>query len=231
MANRVGIIGYGKMGRIRAEAVEPLSLMATLAVAVIGAGPIGQLAVRSARQQGHAERIIAVDLVDERLELARAWGAQTIDLREVDSVEDAIRDLTGGRGADSVLDAVGMEAHGNPVAEQVVKAVGKLPGGVGQKVMETAGVDRLSALHEAIDLVRRGGTISISGVYGGAASPMPGASYMVASMSAASCRSSGVMAATGLDEAPAAGRPWKMSLAPPRTLTRSVELNRPPAAV
>lgn len=142
-------------------------------LAVIGAGPIGQLAVRSARQQGHAERIIAVDLVDERLELARAWGAQTIDLREVDSVGDAIRDLTGGRGADSVLDAVGMEAHGNPVAEQVVKAVGKLPGGVGQKAMETAGIDRTAALLSAIDGVRRSGTVSISGVYGGTADPLP----------------------------------------------------------
>ncbi|MDA4785433.1 hypothetical protein NY407_01685, partial [Enterobacter hormaechei] len=72
-----------------------------------------------------------------------------------------------------MLDAVGMEAHGNPVAEQVVKAVGKLPGGVGQKVMETAGIDRTAALLSAIDGVRRSGTVSISGVYGGTADPLP----------------------------------------------------------
>ncbi|MDO4916008.1 MAG: zinc-dependent alcohol dehydrogenase [Rothia sp. (in: high G+C Gram-positive bacteria)] len=142
-------------------------------LAVIGAGPIGQLAIRSAKLQGNAENIIAVDLVDERLELARQWGAQTIDLREVDSVGDAIRDLTGGRGADSVLDAVGMEAHGNPVREKIINGMGKIPGMVAQPVIEKAGIDRTAALMSAIDGVRRSGTVSISGVYGGNANPMP----------------------------------------------------------
>lgn len=142
-------------------------------LAVIGAGPIGQLAIRSAKLQGNAENIIAVDLVDERLELARQWGAQTIDLREVDSVGDAIRDLTGGRGADSVLDAVGMEAHGNPVREKIINGMGKIPGVVAQPVIEKAGIDRTAALMSAIDGVRRSGTVSISGVYGGNANPMP----------------------------------------------------------
>lgn len=142
-------------------------------LAIIGAGPVGQLAVRSAIQQGNAEQIIVVDLVDERLELARDWGAQTIDLREVKSVGDVIRDLTAGRGADSVLDAVGMEAHGNPVREKVINTVGKLPGVVAQPLINKAGIDRTAALMSAIDGVRRAGTVSLSGVYGGNADPMP----------------------------------------------------------
>lgn len=142
-------------------------------LAIIGAGPVGQLAVRSAIQQGDAEQIIVVDLVDERLELARDWGAQTIDLREVKSVGDAIRDLTAGRGADSVLDAVGMEAHGNPVCEKVINTMGKLPGVVAQPLINKAGIDRTAALMSAIDGVRRAGTVSLSGVYGGNANPMP----------------------------------------------------------
>lgn len=142
-------------------------------LAIIGAGPVGLMGLRSAQQQGNAEQIIMVDLVDERLELARSWGAQTIDLREVKSVGDAIRDLTGGRGADSVLDAVGMEAHGNPVREKVINIMGKLPGPVGRPMMDRAGLDRTAALMSAIDGVRRSGTVSLSGVYGGNANPMP----------------------------------------------------------
>ncbi|KAA9394843.1 glutathione-dependent formaldehyde dehydrogenase [Kocuria coralli] len=142
-------------------------------LAVIGLGPVGQLSVRSARQQGNAGKIIAVDMVDERLELARKWGAEVIDLRKVDSVSEAIFDLTDGRGADSTLDAVGMEAHGNPVAETVVKAVSKAPDVVARPMMEKAGVDRLDALLTAIQGVRRSGTVSVSGVYAGNANPMP----------------------------------------------------------
>ena len=142
-------------------------------LAIMGAGPVGLMGLRSAQQQGNAEQIIMVDLVDERLELAQAWGAQTIDLREVKNVGDAIRDLTGGRGADSVLDAVGMEAHGNPVREKIINAVGKLPGPIGRPMMDHAGIDRTAALMSAIDGVRRSGTVSLSGVYGGNANPMP----------------------------------------------------------
>jgi threonine dehydrogenase-like Zn-dependent dehydrogenase len=72
-----------------------------------------------------------------------------------------------------VIDAVGMEAHGSPAAETAQKALGILPKKVQEVVMTKAGVDRLNALHCAIESVRRGGTISISGVYGGAADPMP----------------------------------------------------------
>ena len=141
-------------------------------LAVLGLGPVGQLAVRSAALQG-VKRIIAVDLVDERLALAKSWGAEIVDLREVDDVSDTLRDMTDGRGPDGVLDAVGMEAHGNPIAEKVVAGAARLPKALGRKAIETAGIDRLDALHTAIHSVRRAGTVSLSGVYGGMADPMP----------------------------------------------------------
>jgi len=141
-------------------------------LAVLGLGPIGEMCGRIAQHQG-ASRVIGVDLVPERLARARAHGVETVDLSEVDDPGEAIRELTGGRGPDSVIDAVGMEAHGAPIAKAAHQLVGLLPDAVGRKVMETGGVDRLSALHAAIDICRRGGTISLSGVYGGAADPMP----------------------------------------------------------
>jgi threonine dehydrogenase-like Zn-dependent dehydrogenase len=138
---------------------------------VLGAGPIGDMAARIALHRGH--RVIVVDRVPERLERVRARGAEVIDMSVVDDVADHVRELTGGRGADSVLDAVGMEAHGSPVAETAQKALALLPKKLQGAVMTKAGVDRLGALYTAIEAVRRGGTISISGVYGGAADPMP----------------------------------------------------------
>ena len=96
-----------------------------------------------------------------------------VDLEEHDDLPAAIRELTGGRGPDAVIDAVGMEAHGAPIGKLAHRLAGFLPDKVAQKAIETAGIDRLAALHTAIELVRRGGTISLSGVYGGAASPMP----------------------------------------------------------
>lgn len=139
---------------------------------VLGLGPVGQLCVRSALHQG-VGKVIGVDLVDERLALATAHGASTIDLREVGSLADAVRDLTEGRGADGVVDAVGMEAHGNPVSALVINSASRLPKPVARAAIETVGLDRLAALHAAIDCVRRGGTVSVSGVYGGMADPMP----------------------------------------------------------
>ena len=82
-----------------------------------------------------------------------------------------MRELTGGRGPDAVIDAVGMEAHGAPVGKLAHTLAGLLPDAVAAKLMETAGVDRLSALHVAIEIVRRGGTVSLSGVYGGDGRP------------------------------------------------------------
>ncbi|RLY91134.1 glutathione-dependent formaldehyde dehydrogenase [Kocuria tytonicola] len=141
-------------------------------LAVLGLGPVGQLAVRSAKLQG-VQRIIAVDLVDERLALAESWGVETVDLRQVDDVSETLREMTDGRGPDGVLDAVGMEAHGNPIAEKIVAGAARLPKPLGRKAIETAGIDRLDALHTAIHSVRRAGTVSLSGVYGGMADPMP----------------------------------------------------------
>jgi threonine dehydrogenase-like Zn-dependent dehydrogenase len=118
-------------------------------------------------------RVIGVDLVDERLERARRNGVETLDLREHDDLAEVIRERTEGRGPDSVIDAVGMEAHGAPVAKLAQQVTGILPDPVARKMMEVAGVDRLHALHLAIDIVRRGGTISVIGVYGGMADPLP----------------------------------------------------------
>ena len=82
--------------------------------------------------------------------------------------------MTDGRGPDSVIDAVGMEAHGSRVARVARRRwSGLLPDAVAEPLMETAGVDRLAALNQCIETVRRGGTISISGVYGGTADPLP----------------------------------------------------------
>lgn len=138
---------------------------------VMGAGPIGDMAARIAMHEGC--RVIVADRVPERLARVAGRGAETIDIDAVDDLAAEVRDRTGGRGADAAIDAVGMEAHGNPVAEAAIKGVGLLPDTVARKVMTTMGFDRLAALHGAIDAVRRGGTVSISGVYGGATDPMP----------------------------------------------------------
>jgi threonine dehydrogenase-like Zn-dependent dehydrogenase len=122
------------------------------------------------------ELVVGVDLVPERLERAKLDGTVALDLNSFDSPKDlvnAVEELTDGRGADSVIDAVGTEAHGSPVAGLAQAAAGLLPSAWGEKLSATAGIDRLSAFEMAIRLVRRGGTVSISGVYGGAADPLP----------------------------------------------------------
>jgi threonine dehydrogenase-like Zn-dependent dehydrogenase len=141
-------------------------------LAVLGLGPIGDMSTRIARHKG-VEQIIGIDLVPDRLERARANGVDVIDLRAVDDLRAVVRDKTDGRGPDAVIDAVGMEAHGSPVAKLAHQVVGLLPDSVAEKMMQKGGVDRLNALYTAIDIVRRGGTISLSGVYGGMADPMP----------------------------------------------------------
>jgi threonine dehydrogenase-like Zn-dependent dehydrogenase len=153
------------------QAVEYAEVPKGGSVTVLGLGPIGDMAARIAAHRGH--KVIGVDLVPERLERARRFGAETIDLRSVDDLGDAVRGLTDGRGTDSVIEAVGMEAHGAPVAGLAQRLTGWLPDAVAEKLMQTAGVDRLSALHAAIEVVRRGGTISVIGVYGGMADPLP----------------------------------------------------------
>jgi threonine dehydrogenase-like Zn-dependent dehydrogenase len=145
-------------------------------VVVLGLGPIGSMACRIATHLG-ASRVIGVDLVAERLERARVHGADVVDLgdfgRDPGDVVAAVRDVLGTSGPDAVIDAVGMEAHGSAAASVAQKVTGLLPDRVAEKLMERAGIDRLAALQLAIQLVRRGGTISLAGVYGGMTDPLP----------------------------------------------------------
>jgi threonine dehydrogenase-like Zn-dependent dehydrogenase len=140
-------------------------------LAVFGLGPIGQMTARIAKHKG--VRVIGIDRVAERLDLARQWGIETIDYDQVDDVPTAVLDLTAGRGADGTVDAVGMEAHGNPIAEKAITAAGLLPDKLAKPVIDRLAIDRLEALTTAIKSVRRGGTVSVSGVYGGEVDPMP----------------------------------------------------------
>ena len=137
---------------------------------VLGLGPIGSMACRIASHRKKCT-VIGVDLVTERLDRARRYCSEVVDLRH-DDADEVVKSYTSGRGADAVIDAVGMEAHGSPVATAAQTASGFLPSPVGRAVMKHAGVDRLAAFNMAIALVRRGGTISLSGVYGGAADPI-----------------------------------------------------------
>lgn len=138
-------------------------------LAVMGLGPVGQFVSRIGRHRGY--RVLAVDPVPERRAMAERHGIETFDL--TDTVVEELRDLTDGRGADSVVDAVGLEAHGNAGVEFMQKAVGLLPDAAARQMLDKAGVDRLAALYASIDTVRRGGTVSLSGVYAGDADLMP----------------------------------------------------------
>jgi threonine dehydrogenase-like Zn-dependent dehydrogenase len=155
------------------QAVEYADVPDGGSVVVLGLGPIGDMCTRIAAHRG-AGQVIGIDLVTERLARAREHGVEVFDLNEYDGeIVAAVQEVTGGRGPDSVIDAVGMEAHGSTVAKAAQTITGFLPDPLAAKLTETVGVDRLSALYLAIDVVRRGGTISLSGVYGGAADPMP----------------------------------------------------------
>ena len=131
-------------------------------VAIWGGGPVGQLAVKSAYLLG-AERVILIDQVAERLSLAREQGqAETIDF-STDSVLEGLKELTGGRGPDVCIDAVGLEAHGHAPDALLDRA----------KAAIFLATDRAHALREAIQACRKGGTVSIPGVYGGMVDKMP----------------------------------------------------------
>lgn len=154
------------------QAVAYAEIPAGGSVTVLGLGPIGDMAARIATHLGYD--VIAVDRVPERLARAQARGIKIVDLgQHAGELGDVIRDMTDGRGTDSVIDAVGMEAHGSPVAKAAQQITGLLPDFIGKPMMQKAGVDRLGALYAAIDIVRRGGTISLIGVYGGMADPLP----------------------------------------------------------
>ncbi len=154
------------------QAVEYADVPPGGSLAVLGLGPIGDMASRIALLRG-AGLVIGLDPVPERRERAAARGVHTVDPGDGTDPVERVRDLTQGRGPDAVIDAVGMEAHGAPVARGLHAMVARLPDAVARGLMRRFGVDRLSALHLAVELVRRGGTVSLSGVYGGAADPMP----------------------------------------------------------
>lgn len=144
-------------------------------VAVIGLGPIGEMATRIAQHMG-AETVIGIDLVPERLARTASHGVIPIDVREFEgdqkAMSQAVRDKLGGKGPAAVIDAVGMEAHGSPNVKAIQQLTGMLPDAAAQKVFTTMGMDRMFALHSAIDMVGRGGTLSISGVYAGQTDPI-----------------------------------------------------------
>jgi threonine dehydrogenase-like Zn-dependent dehydrogenase len=153
------------------QAVQYASVPEGGSLAVIGLGPIGEMCTRIAQHLG-AETVIGLDLVPERLARSAAHGVRTVDVAGGADVLEAVRAHTDGRGPDGVIDAVGMEAHGAPLGKLAQTLAGLVPDAVARKAIEKAGVDRLAALHLAVDLVRRGGTVSVSGVYGGAVDPM-----------------------------------------------------------
>ncbi len=135
-------------------------------VAVWGCGPVGQFAIRSALMLG-AERVIAIDRVPERLRMAKEGGAQILNYEQTE-VGEALKEMTGGRGPDSVMDAVGMEAHGMGLEgfyDQVMQAVR----------LET---DRPNVLRQAIVACRKGGTVSMPGVYTGLVDKIPMGAFM-----------------------------------------------------
>jgi threonine dehydrogenase-like Zn-dependent dehydrogenase len=153
------------------QAVEYADIPDGGSVTVFGLGPIGQMSARIAARRGY--RVIAVDLVRERLEMAKRHGIEVVDARSHGDVPEAIRQITGGRGTDSVIDAVGMEAHGSLAGKLAHTVIGLMPDRAAAPLMSKAGLDRLAALQQSIETVRRGGTISIIGVYGGMTDPLP----------------------------------------------------------
>jgi threonine dehydrogenase-like Zn-dependent dehydrogenase len=153
------------------QAVQYANIPAGGSVTVIGLGPIGDMSCRIAQHLG-AEQVIGLDLVPERLARARAHGVETIDINGVDDRLAAVHERTAGRGTDSAIDAVGMEAHGSPIGKLGQTLAGLAPDALARRAIEVAGIDRLAALTTAIEVVRRGGTVSLSGVYGGAKDPL-----------------------------------------------------------
>lgn len=141
-------------------------------IAVYGLGPVGQFCTRVARYLG-AQRVFGIDSVPERLDMARRHGVEVIDTTEVPDAPSAITELTGGRGTDGVVDAVGMEAHGTPFQEAAQTAAGHLPDRAAQKLTERIGIDRMAAMRASFETVRRAGTVSLIGVYGGQMDPFP----------------------------------------------------------
>jgi threonine dehydrogenase-like Zn-dependent dehydrogenase len=131
-------------------------------VAIWGCGPVGQFAIRSAFMLG-AGRVIAIDRVPERLRLAEDAGAETINYEQVEDVVQTLKDMTGNRGPDSCMDAVGMEAYGHTLPFLVDRA---------KQAMKLS-TDRPNVLRQCIMACRKGGTVSVPGVYGGFLDKIP----------------------------------------------------------
>jgi len=145
------------------QAAENCRIQPGDVIAVWGCGPVGQFAARSAILLG-AERVIAIDAVPERLAMASLQaGVEALNENDVGDVTEALRDLTGGRGPDACIDAVGMEAHGHGLEGLLDTAKYKL-------MLQN---DRPIALRQAINACRKGGTVSIPGVYGGLIDKFP----------------------------------------------------------
>lgn len=151
------------------QAVQYAHLPDDGVLAVLGLGPVGQFVARIGVQLGY--NVIALETVPERRVMAARHGVTVAS--EHDEAVQLINERTNGRGADGVVDAVGMESHGNHVVAALHKAAAYLPDAIGRKALTNIGVDRTAALNSALDLARRGGTVSLSGVYGGAATPVP----------------------------------------------------------
>lgn len=155
------------------QAVEYANIPQGGSVAIFGLGPIGDMAARIAKYRG-AEKIITIDLVPERLQRAKANGFEVIDIsKNEDELDKTIKDMTSGRGVDAVIDAVGFEAHGSPFGKFAHDVSSLMPDALAAKFFDKSGVDRLNALYHSIDVVRRGGTISIVGLYAGMVDPIP----------------------------------------------------------
>ena len=143
-------------------AAENCTIQSGDVVAVWGCGPVGQFAIKSAYMLG-AERVIAIDRFPERLRMAESLGkAEVLNYEDLDAIEE-LKDRTGGRGPDACIDAVGMEAHGTGVTAFYDRA----------KQAARLETDRPTALREAIQACRKGGTLSIPGVYGGFIDKVP----------------------------------------------------------
>jgi threonine dehydrogenase-like Zn-dependent dehydrogenase len=157
------------------QAVEYAAIPSDGSVAVLGLGPIGDMSCRVALQHG-AAKVFGIDFVPERLGRAAKHGTVPVDLKSFSDTAELVEflhDATDGRGPDAVIDAVGMEAHGSPIGKLGQAMTAWLPDRMAAAMMNRVGIDRMAALHLAIDLVRRGGTISVVGVYGGMTDPLP----------------------------------------------------------
>lgn len=155
------------------QAVDYANVPKGGSVAVVGLGPIGEMSARIALHRG-AGKVIGIDIVPERLARAKSRGIEVIDASKMkdEEVVEAVKAATDGRGTDASIDAVGMEAHGSPFGAFTQTVSGFLPDAAAEKLFTTAGLDRLNALYRAIDIVRRGGTLSIVGVYAGQVDPI-----------------------------------------------------------